>query len=593
MVMKHHIHKNSYLSPLLRIAGLPMLIISLFLFLLLQSPLLWAEVSASTDRTVLSIDETVSLEIKSKNGSGEPDLSILEQDFQILGKSQSQNYSLINGNASRTHIWNISLLPRKTGEITIPAIKIGSESTSPIHLVVQKQSTNPGIEGKDVFLKIELSDNEIRYVQQQIIVKVQLFHRIRFVNAALSELELENTVVEKLGNDSNYSKTIANHRYNVIERNYAIFPQQSGTLTIPALTFSGNTEISQSFSLFSRPGRQIISRTRPVTLEILAIPENYTGKHWLPAEDLQLESEILEDIDTIKTGEAITRHIVVRATGLLGSQLPGNTVPSSDKIKTYPDKEKLSTQLIGGNVVGIRRDAIAIIPLKEGPFALPEIKIDWWNTKTNQQETTTLPARTLFAQRNADLAANDSTQQASETSTQAKPSPVETTENAPAVKETLVYTDTPFSKNLWFWISMILLLLWLATMALFIASRSKNTPKHKATEPDNNAENLLQSIYDACLENDATKTTAALIQWAKYYFKQPMLTGLSQVIELVDHEALIETINHLEQSQYSAHKESWNGASLKSAIQAFIEQENLQKEQLTNSNQAFAPLNLT
>lgn len=592
--MKHPNHRNSCLFPYFRLSRLQLLIALLLVILLLHSPSLWAEVTATTDRSVLSIDETVSLEIKSKNSSGEPDLSILEKDFQILGRSQSQNYSLINGKASRTHIWNVSLLPRKTGEITIPAINVGNEVTNPIHLVIKKQSTNPGLEGKDVFLKLVLSDNEKRFVQQQIIVKIQLFHRVRFVNASLSDLQVENTVVEKLGDDKSYSKTISNHRYNVIERIYAIFPQQSGPLDIPSISFSGNTEISQSFSLFSRPGRQIISRTEPVTLDILAIPESYTGKNWLPAEDLQLESEILEDINEIKAGEAITRHIVVRATGLLGSQLPANTIASSNKLKTYPDKEKLGIQYINGNVIGIRRDAIAIIPLKEGPFTLPEIKIDWWNTKTNQQESTILPARTLFSQRNADLASTAADKQEAETKTQDTRNLADTDKTPKTVTESIIYKEIPVSKNPWFWISMALMTLWLVTLALFLTSRDKQPTAHKPSKPDvNSHEKYLQSVYDACLNHDANKTTRALIQWARYYFQQPMLTGVSQIIDLVNNDVFIDAINNLEKSQYSANKQNWNGDSLKSAIQAFIEQENNQNAQRKNNNQPFAPLNLS
>ena len=131
----------------------------LFLFFLLQSGTISAEVTASTGRTVVSIDESIELTIKSDDSSDDPDLSILENHFQILGRSQSQNYSLINGNASRTHTWNVTLLPKKTGEITIPAIKVGNETTRPIHLVVQKQSNSPGVDCKDVYLKIKLSGN--------------------------------------------------------------------------------------------------------------------------------------------------------------------------------------------------------------------------------------------------------------------------------------------------------------------------------------------------------------------------------------------------------------------------------------------------
>ena len=241
--------------------------------IILSIPNAMAEVTASTGRTVLSIDESIMLQIKSNDSSGDPDLSALESDFKIINKSQSQNYSFINGKSSSSHTWNISLLAKKTGEVTIPAIKVGNESTKPIHLIIQASSATPGVDGKEAFLKISISDNVQKefYVQQQIFITVQLFHRIRFSNASLSELELNNTVIEKLGEDNNYNKTIAKHRYNIIERKYAVYPQQSGELIIPAMIFTGNIEVRQNFSLFSQPGRQIVSRTKPIKLNILAI----------------------------------------------------------------------------------------------------------------------------------------------------------------------------------------------------------------------------------------------------------------------------------------------------------------------------------
>jgi len=577
----------------------------LFLFLLIQSTYLWAEVTASTGRSVLGIDETIVLEIKSENSSGEPDLSELEENFQILGRSQSQNYSLINGHASRTHIWGITLLPKRTGEITIPEIRVGDETTKPIHLVIQKQSNSPGVDGKDVFLTVSIVDNKTEdlYVQQQIIIKVQLFHSIPFSNASLSELELDNTVVEKLGNDSNYNKVINNNRYKVIERNYAVYPQQSGQLIIPAMTFTGNAQISQNFSLFSRPGQQIISRTKPLTLTILPIPESYTGKNWLPAEEVLIESEIVDDINLIHTGEAITQHIVVRATGLLASQLPATSVPSSNSIKTYPDKEKLSNQIIGGKVVGLRRDTIAIIPLQAGQFILPEIKIDWWNTKTNQQETAILPARTLLAQRNPDLANNSSTPAVIAADPKVQ-TPIITKNDADntdpeKIIEKIIYKEPAFSKNPWFWISSGLLIIWLITLILLIivSTRKKHSTINSSTQKslnnsDNNHEKYLYILYEHCRENDANQVTTALVQWAKYYFNKPMLSGLSQVIELIDNEELIHEINNLEGSQYSVNKQNWNGEALTLAVTHFVEQEKTQRETTEQAaEQNFSPLN--
>jgi len=593
-----------------------LLIISFFLFFLIQSSSLWAEVTASTGRTVLSIDETIALEIKSSNGSGTPDLSVLQDDFQILSRSKSQSYSMINGRSSSTHSWNINLLPKRTGEITIPAIQVGNETTQAIHLVIQKTSTTPGLDGKEVFLKITVSANKQPdadasnndfYVQQQILVNIQLFHRIRFTNATLTNLELNNTVVEKLGNDSTYSKTISNHRYNVVEQHYAIYPQQSGTLTIPALIFSANAEISQKFSLFSRPGKQIISRTKPVTLNILPVPANYTGKNWLPAENLVIESRILEDVNSIIAGEAITRHIVVRATGLLSSQLPAFSVPSSNTIKTYPDKEKLTTQMQNGKVVGSRRDTVAIIPLAPGRFTLPEMKIDWWNTRTNQQESAILPARTLMAQENPEQTANQSKTLSPDTEIQSQKNAASKRDNSPAdmkktpenIIEKIVYKESNISKNPWFWISLALLIFWLVTLALlFLVAAKKKRPAAETSAKENSRhekkdhKKYLQLLYDRCQENDASKATRAIVIWAKYYFNQPMLSGLSQIIELIDDEHLIDAINHLEKSQYSVDKESWNGGPLSTAVTNFIKQNEAHRRSVQQGkNQDFALLN--
>ncbi len=557
---------------------------------------LWADVKATTDRTVISIDETITLNIQSKNGSGEPDLSVLKKDFQILGQRESQNYSLINGHASSTHTWTITLLPRKNGELSIPAIKVGKETTRAIPLVIQKQSANPALDGREVFLKMQLTPQDNVYVQQQILITVQLYHRIRLANASLTELELENTVVEKLGNDSNFSKVIGKYRYNVIERHYAIYPQQSGSLTIPSLTFSGNKEIGQNFSLFSRPGQQLISRTKPVTINVQPIPASYTGKHWLPAESLVLESEIMEDPNNIKSGEAITRHIIIRATGLLGSQLPAITIPASKEYKTYPDKEKLNNQLLNGKVIGSRKDTIAIIPLRAGQFTLPEIKISWWNTLSNTQETAVLPERTLTALPNADIAP------VAPLKTQPQQTPLKATKQSGQQSDTntkvktvekLLYKMPHYSQNIWFWISITLLVLWLITLILYFDARSRKKAPQEDISPAPQTvahEKILQRLYSACQEHNAHTAYQELVNWAKIYFNQPDLSGLADISTLTGDEALSQAINALEESKYSSHQQDWKGSDLEQALKDFIGREQ-QETSRKKQQQAFVPLN--
>ena len=82
--------------------------------------------------------------------------------------------------------------------------------------------------------------------------------------------------------------------------------------------------------------KQILKKMTPEQQDQLTSPQE-KFKNLTLLNDV-IESEILEDSKSIISGEAITRHIIVRATGLLGSQLPAVSLPSSKAIKIYPDK---------------------------------------------------------------------------------------------------------------------------------------------------------------------------------------------------------------------------------------------------------------
>ena len=60
----------------------------------------------------------------------------------------------------------------------------------------------------------------------------------------------------------------------------------------------------------------------------------------------------------------------------------------------------------------------------------------------------------------------------------------------------------------------------------------------------------------------------------KIYFNQPLLAGLSDIIEQTDDQALIRAITGLEASKYSSHKQNWEGKELEKALQNFIAQQN-------------------
>lgn len=563
----------------------------IFCLLLVISNTLLAEVTAKTNRTVLSIDETLMMKIVQTDGSsGEPDLSVLRKNFQILSQSQSRNFSFINGRSASSHTWDLTLLANDTGEIMIPAIPVGNESTQPIQLLVKKPSVTPAIDGKEIFIEVSITPDSQVYVQQQVLMTVSLYNRVRFTNASLTEPEIENAVVERIGDESSYQKLIGQYNYNVIERRYAIYPQQSGTLEIPGILFTGNIKLQQSgFSLFSRTGRRAISRTESISLEVLPIPGSYTGKHWLPAKHISIESDILEDEQSIIAGEALTRHIVVSAVGLIGSQLPAIYLASSADYKSYPDKESISSQLMGDEIVGTRQDNMAIIPVRSGQITLPEIKIDWWNTDTQQQQSTLLPAITLSVAKNAampELAqAPAARQKEIKHAVESKPA----AENKP-VQQMLTRTAGVL-QNIWFWISMSLLIIWLATLGILLANRNNSRRKTVIQQQSTtDIQQIHKQLKQSCSANDPLQTTRLMTRWFRLYFNDASISGLAQVLELIDDQALILEINQLEQSQYAAVHQAWSGKSLCQELDRYIQQHTIEKDRL-DQQQTLAPLN--
>ena len=76
---------------------------TLLLLSLLTSPTLCqaAQLEAIPDRTRVGLEESFSLQLRASGSvDGDPDLSVLEHDFELLGRSQSSQMQIINTDIS-------------------------------------------------------------------------------------------------------------------------------------------------------------------------------------------------------------------------------------------------------------------------------------------------------------------------------------------------------------------------------------------------------------------------------------------------------------------------------------------------------------
>lgn len=383
-----------------------------------------AAANASVDRQQVYDGDTLTLTIQTDAGvQGAPDLSPLKQGFEVLDSSNFSSFSFVNGRQSSSAGWRIRLRPLRIGDLRIPSLDVGGVKTNPV--IVHVAPVPPEVAKRNadrLFVETEVdSGGRPPYVQQQVRLTVRLFHRVRIRRGTLSEPQPDGDVVfERMGKERRYEAKRNGRRYQVLEREYAMFPLRSGELHIPSVVFNGQIEEprpqrrsrprSPAGSLFDRffeedpfnddffrdspfghKGKTITARSPGKTLKVLPRPNDYKGRDWLPAAGVDLLDSWTEKPPALRVGEPVTRVLTLRAKGLEGSQLPELDIAATGDYNVYPEQPATHNRVEGGWVLGEEQRAFAIVPTHSGKLVMPEVRIHWWDTQQNRERETVLP----------------------------------------------------------------------------------------------------------------------------------------------------------------------------------------------------------
>ncbi len=107
----------------------------------------------------------------------EPDLAPLDRHFEVLGSNRNSSFTLSNGRRESSTTWQITLMARHAGELTIPAIAVGGERTQPIAIRVSEDPAPASAAAREVQLQVETDAAEV-HVQQQLLLTVRLLHAV-------------------------------------------------------------------------------------------------------------------------------------------------------------------------------------------------------------------------------------------------------------------------------------------------------------------------------------------------------------------------------------------------------------------------------
>jgi hypothetical protein len=539
-----------------------------------------SNIVVTTSRNPVALDDSFHLIYEADSSvDDDPDFSPVYKNFDVLSSSQSTNMRSINGSWSMKKSWDLTVIAKDVGKFTIPAISFGSDISPAIQITVTNSSSpnsaSPGDQATipaQIFLESTL-DKKSGWVQSQFIYTVRLLRTVSITGASLSEPETSDAdaIIQKIGDDSQYQTTRNGVRYEVIERRYAIFPQKSGQLKINPVTFEGRVNSSQPrtiFDQFRMSGQLKRLRSKAVTATVKAAPDTINLQDWLPSTHLQLLEEWSDDIQHIKTGEPVTRTITIAAEGLTSAQLPDLKFDEVSGLKQYPDKpvteDRVNSNDTASGITGLKQIKVALIPGHAGSYTLPEIELQWWNTKTNKAETARIEKTIITATGSAaantaidNPSNNASTDIASQTRT-------ETVNDKPVA---ITAAPQPLEPPYWKWLSLLLGFAWLITLLLlFKKKKSDRVPNKQKTGTSSTAlKAVISAVEKHAKNNDAERLKEALIEWAKIFYADNTISNLS-LISAQCSAALSIELERLNQSLYNPKKPSWDNKALLAAF---------------------------
>ena len=279
---------------------------------------------------------------------------------------------------------------------------------------------------------------------------------------------------------------------------------------------------------------------------------------------MTIEEEWSEDTTQIRTGEPVTRTLTIRAAGQTAEQLDDIEIADIDGVKQYPDKAVLENQHERDGITGIRQVKVAMIPTQQGRYAVPEIRIPWWNTRTGKQEIATLPETVIEATGMAGPArAAPATEMVAPQAAAGRPS------GESAAHPTGAAETTTISPGYWPWISLALAVGWIATSILLFNQTRLGRPRAAKPERKLSMLPLERDVEKACSRADADGTKRALLAWAAVRWPQHTMTSLADIAGVTPAE-LSTRIDALNRALYSADGGEWDPRALLAAFQAFI-----------------------
>lgn len=562
------------------------------LMMCLSQATLADQVTVALDKTSVSENEPVQLTIRtdfSNTGNG-PDLSVLKRDFDILSQSQNSQFSFNLGTNQALSFWVVSLMPKAIGRFEIPSIQVGDKFSDPMTVEVKPAQQMTDKNGNSLIMLKFRADQFDPYIQQQVILTLELYTAVTLQSANLTTPNHPNIITERLSDDQMRYEQINGSSYQIMTRQYIAFPQRSGTLEITNQTLEAMVNTRNGV-------RKITVKSPPLTLNVLPIPASYGSNNWMPTDAIAIKSEITESPENARVGDTLVWEINATAQGILGEQLPSVTFNSTRSYKLYPSSPKFETLKSSNGVTGHESIRVEVVPTMAGKLELPSIELPYWDPMARAMKTAKsdpiildIAPLPIVDENNTNQAAENHTIPPQSSSVapislaKAKPEPKPQAEPQQSKDEPNKIDVVLQTNNQGFSLSSIIaatlifigvfgLVLWTWLKRRSSKESSSEVPTLEEFAPliSSNEPIAYQRLLETCRNHDLSTLRLSLLEWARHRWGDSAIRGLEDIKRLVNTPHLTQLLMEAELVMYSASAAThWNGDALADAIEEYV-----------------------
>ena len=336
--------------------------------------------------------------------------------FEVLmgpSRSTQSSTNIINGKvtSSSSITFTYILMADKEGDYSIPGASVVADGNPYVSNSVKikvlppdqtqnqgsasrNQASNSQISNKELFITATASKTNV-YEQEAFLLTYKIYTQVNLtgLRGDMPDLKGFHTQEVELPRQKQWTLEHYNGRnYNTtVYSQYVLFPQQSGKLEIPSITFEGVvTEVipsSDPFDIFSGGRSRDIKKnivTPKLSINVKSLPEGKPSNFSGGVGDFTMSSSI--STQELKTNDAVTIKVIISGIGNMKLiNTPEVAFPQDFEI--YDPKVDNKFSLTREGLAGSKVIEYLAIPRHAGEFTIPSIEFTYFDLKTQSYKT--------------------------------------------------------------------------------------------------------------------------------------------------------------------------------------------------------------